>query len=187
MRMLHFRVEGGLEFTGLLYLPKRAPFDLFNKDPPDNIKLYVRRVFIMDDCPDLMPEYLGFVKGVVDGEDLPLNISRGSPAKPYYAGDEKHLVKRSLEMFQEMSEDKDHTDDYMEFYKNFGKNLPQGIHEDSVTVTVLLVCFATDLYIGEIGSILTPTLSGCPNPKKRSTTLRVKAVNRSPTAPSWNA
>ena len=129
----HFRVEGGLEFTGLLYLPKRAPFDLFNKKThQDNIKLYVRRVFIMDDCPDLMPEYLGFVKGVVDSEDLPLNISRETlQQNRIMRVMKKHLVKRSLEMFQEMSEDKDHTDDYMEFYKNFGKNLKLGIHEDS--------------------------------------------------------
>lgn len=125
----HNKVEGKLEYTTLLYIPKRAPFDLWNRDHKHGVKLYVQRVFIMDDAEQFVPNYLRFVKGLIDSNDLPLNVSREilQDSKVTQAI-RKACVKRVLSLLQSIADDR--KDEYQAFWKEFGNVLKEGPAED---------------------------------------------------------
>lgn len=125
---LHFKAEGNIEYTGLLYIPSSAPYDLFQPDRKNSLKLYVNKVFISDKIEELMPNYLRFVKGVIDSADLQLNISREMLQHSPLIEKIKHgVVSRIL---KELKKRAKNYDDYMTFWKNFGIVLKEGIYED---------------------------------------------------------
>lgn len=126
----HFRVEGKHEYTGLMYVPKNAPFDMYDREPKGGVKLYVKRVFIMDDVQKLMPMYLRFIKGIIDTNDLPLNVSReilqqSRDLDQIRAG----AVKKILSMLEDIA--KNRAEDYTQFWNTFGSVLKEGIGEDA--------------------------------------------------------
>lgn len=125
----HNKVEGKLEYTSLLYAPARAPFDLYHRDAAKGLKLYVQRVFIMDQAEQFLPLYLRFVKGVVDSADLSLNVSREIlQSGPVVDSMKAALTKRSLDMLEKLAKDK--PEDYASFWRNFGQVLKEGPAED---------------------------------------------------------
>ena len=159
----HNRVEGKREYTSLLYIPGAAPFDLWNRDAPRGLKLYVQRVFIMDDAEQFLPLYLRFVKGVVDSSDLPLNVSRELlQQNPDLVAMRGALTRRALDMLKKLSAD---DEDYQKFWSEFGQVLKEGLVEDNSNKDKLakLLRFATtnagndtqdqslDDYLGRMG------------------------------------
>ena len=125
---LHFKAEGNIEYTGLVYIPSEAPYDLFQPDKKNGLKLYVNKVFISDKVEELMPNYLRFVRGVVDSADLPLNISREMLQHNLLIEKIKHgLINRILKELKKRTKD---YEDYMKFWKNFGIVFKEGIYED---------------------------------------------------------
>jgi len=128
---LHFHAEGVIEYTGLLFIPTMRPFDLFDPDRRSHVKLYVKRVFITDDCSALVPSWLRFLRGVIDSQDLPLAISREMlQTSPVLAKIKNGLVKRVLSEIEKKAKDEEGREAYAEFWQNFGPVLKEGIYED---------------------------------------------------------
>jgi molecular chaperone HtpG len=150
----HNKVEGNIEYTSLLYLPKRAPFDLFERDPRGGVQLYVKRVFIMDKAAELLPPWLRFMRGLVDSADLPLNVSRELLQNNRTVEKIKSaLVKRSLDLFEELSVDK--PKEYEDFWKTFGVVLKEGVIDDAGQKTRIakLLRFNSTASIGDSSDV----------------------------------
>jgi molecular chaperone HtpG len=134
---LHFRVEGKIDYTGLVFIPSTKPFDLFHPDRKQSLKLYVKRVFITDHCEGLLPGWLRFLKGVIDSEDLPLNISRETlQANPLIAKIRAGLIKKVLGELTKIAENE--SERYQTFWSSFGAVLKEGIYEDEANRPALL-------------------------------------------------
>lgn len=153
LERLHMKFEGATEYTALLYIPSQAPFDLFHPERRHGVHLYCKRVFIMEDCQDLLPEYFGFVRGVVDAPDLNLNVSREIlQHDPLVRNIRRNLVKKLFEVLGKMAPDK-----YETFYKEFGQMLKIGVHTDPENRTKVaeLIRYPTTASDGELVSLKT--------------------------------
>jgi molecular chaperone HtpG len=129
LKTIHYSAEGTSEFKALMYIPSKAPFDLFRPESIKGLHLYINRVFIMDECKKLLPEYLRFVKGVVDSSDLPLNVSREIlQENPQLEKIKKNLVSKILSVLKDLKENEN--ENYLKFYGEFGPVLKEGLHYD---------------------------------------------------------